>query len=308
MRTLTRLAPLTLALPLALAGCGGGGSDSAATASAPAPQDVTIQFTAVAGAANTAVACGTPLAGVGSVATDAQLTDLRFYLSDVQLVNDQGVAVPVMLQANEWQLSSGADRVVLIDLENAQGACAAEGTAATNAVVKGQVPAGTYVALKASLGVPDKLSHSDVMAAAAPLDLMAMGWSWQAGRKFAKIELNPVGGVTTPSGAGTSTVGTYNLHLASTDCTGNNDGNDTCAKKNVAQIRLPFNAATQQVAIDVAEVFRGSDIRTNQDGAVGCMSATSDSDCPALFAKFGLDLATGAQAATAQTVFRAIAK
>ena len=306
MNPITRFGPLSLAL--ALAGCGGGGSDSAATPSTPATQDVTIQFAAVAGAGNTPVACGTTLAGLGSVAADAQLTDLRFYLTDVQLVNDQGVAVPVTLQANEWQLTSGTDRVTLIDLENAQGACAAEGTAATNAVLKGQVPAGTYVALKATVGVPDKLSHSDVMAAAAPLDIMAMGWSWQAGRKFAKIELNPVGGVTTPSGTGTSVVSTFNLHLASTDCTGNNDGNDTCAKKNLAQIQLAFNAATQQVAIDVAELFRGSDIRTNQDGAVGCMSATSDLDCPAVFAKFGLDLATGVQAATAQTVFRAIAK
>jgi hypothetical protein len=38
------------------------------------------------------------------------------------------------------------------------------------------------------------------------------------------------------------------------------------------------------------------------------MSDTSDADCPGVFAKLGLDLATGGQASTAQSVFRAIAK
>lgn len=310
MKNLTRLTSLSLAV--ALAACGGGGSDSPAPAPAPAAatQDVTIQFAAVAGPSNTAVACNAAIAGLGSTPTAAQLTDLRFYLTNVQLVDDKGAAVAVTLAANEWQYTAanGTDSVTLIDLENAQGACAAEGTSATNAVIRGKVPPGTYVGIRATLGVPEQLSHSDVMAAAAPLDIMAMGWSWQAGRKFIKIEVNPVGGVTTPAGAGTTNVATYNLHLASTDCTGNNDGNDTCAKKNLAQFSLNLNPTTQQVAIDIAELFGTTDIRTNQGGAVGCMSATSDLDCPTLFAKAGLDLTTGGQSASAQTIFRAIAK
>jgi len=308
MNNLIRLS--TLSLAVALTACGGGGSDGPAPAPAPAAatQDVTIQFAAVAGPSNTAVACGSTITGLGSTPTDAQLNDLRFYLTNVQLIDDKGTTVPVTLASNEWQYTSGADTVTLIDLENAQGACSSEGTAATNAVIKGKVPPGNYVSIKATLGVPEKLSHSDVMAAPAPLDIMALGWSWQTGRKFAKIELNPVGGVTTPSGGGTSVVTTYNLHLASTDCSGKNDGNDTCAKKNLAQIGLALNPATQQVAIDIAELFGTTDIRTNQGGAVGCMSASSDLDCPTVFAKAGLDLATGVPSASAQTIFRAIAK
>jgi uncharacterized repeat protein (TIGR04052 family) len=167
------------------------------------------------------------------------------------------------------------------------------------------------VQLKATVGVPEKLSHSDLAVAPAPLDVMAMGWSWQTGRKFAKVEINPEGGVSTPAGAGTSLVSTYFLHLASTDCTGKNDGNDSCAKKNLATFTLnfnPANAGTQQVAIDVAELFGNTDIRVNQGDAVGCMSATSDLDCASVFTKWGLDLATGAPAAAAQTVFRVIAR
>jgi uncharacterized repeat protein (TIGR04052 family) len=307
-----------------LAACGGGGDDSIAptsstqpttpTATPPAAQsvtgtkDVAIQFVAVAGAGNTAVTCGSLLAGLGSVPTNATLTDLRVYLTDVRLVTAQGAEVPVALTANAWQHTSGTDGVVLIDLENGQGSCAAEGTSETNGLIRGTVPEGTYVGFKATVGVPQRLNHSDVMSAAAPLDIMAMGWSWQAGRKFVKIEVDPAGGVTTPSGAAPSTVATYTLHLASTDCTGPNDGSATCARRNLAQVSLPLDPSTQQIAIDVAEVFRATDVRINRNDAVGCMSATTDLDCPSLFASFGLDLATSAQASVPQSVFRTIPK
>lgn len=309
MKSIYTLGALSVLAALAACGGGGGGGDSTTSSTpttpvTPATQDVSIPFVAVAGNSNTPVSCDSLIAGLGSTATSAQLTDLRFYLTDVQLVNDQGVAVPVTLKTNEWQFTSGADSVVLIDLENATGACGSEGTSATNAVITGSVPAGNYVKVKATIGVPEKLSHSDVMAASAPLDIMAMGWSWQAGRKFVKIEVNPVGGVL----SGSSTVSTYNLHQASTDCSGPNDGTDTCAKKNLAQFTLDFNQANQRIAVDIAELFSTTDIRVNQNDAVGCMSATSDLDCPSIFAKMGLDLATGGQASTAQTVFRSISK
>ena len=43
------------------------------------------------------------------------------------------------------------------------------------------------------LGVPFPLNHTDITTAPAPLDLTSMDWSWQSGRKFAKIELVPRG-------------------------------------------------------------------------------------------------------------------
>jgi uncharacterized repeat protein (TIGR04052 family) len=285
--------------------CGGGGGsgDVPSAAARPATNStVNIQFSAVAG--NTPVQCAALLTGLGSASVNAQLTDLRFYLTDVQLINDQGVAVPLTLSKNEWQTTSESGSVALIDLENAQGACASEGTAAMNTVVTGTVPTGNYVKIKATVGVPEKLSHSDVMGAAAPLDIMAMGWSWQSGRKFAKIELNPVGGVNS---AGASAA-TYSLHLASTNCTGPGNGSDTCAKKNLAQFTLDINPSTQKIALDVAQLFKSSNISNNQNGAVGCMSATSDLDCQTVFSQLGLDLNSGEQAATAQSVFRVLEK
>lgn len=317
MKFLNGAVPTLVAL--AVAGCGGGDSSSAttSTASTPAPtlvttvavnKDVTIQFVAVAGSANTKVACGAPISGLGAVPTTATLTDLRVYLTDIQLINASGASVPVTLLPNAWQFVSGSDAVVLIDLEDGQGSCGAEGTLETNSVIRGTVPDGIYTGFRATVGVPQKLSHSDVMASSAPLDLMAMGWSWQAGRKFVKIEVNPSGGVNMPGSLGAATVSTWNLHLASTDCTGPNDGTATCAKRNLAQIELSLDTATQQVAVDLAEIFATTDIRTNRNDAIGCMSATTDLDCNAIFAKFGLDLSTSAATATPQSVFRTISK
>jgi len=305
-----------LAASLVMAACGGGGDSAPAgngagtgSGGGGTTQAVSIQFAAVAGAGNTPVNCSTTLTGIGSTPTNATLTDLRFYVTDVKLVTAQGTEVPVTLTPNNWQQTGASGDVTLIDLEDGQFTCGGEGTLETNAVVSGTVPTGTYTKVRATIGVPEALSHSDVMAAAAPLDIMAMGWSWQAGRKFIKVEVNPIGGVSTPlGGGGTTSVPTFNLHLASTDCTGPGNGTDTCAKKNLTQLELDFNASTQQIALDVAALFAASDIRTNQSDAVGCMSATSDLDCPPFFGKLGLDIATGAQAATAQSVFRVIPK
>ncbi len=290
-----------------LAACGGGGGGTATPATPSGPQAVSIKFGAVAGIANTAVNCSTALTGLGSTSKGAQLADLRFYVTNVQLVNDQGVAVPVTLTSNAWQYTSGAETVTLIDLEDGTGACAAStsgaGTSGTNSVVTGTVPAGNYVKLKATIGVPEAMNHSDPMMAPPPLDRTDMGWSWQNGYKFIKFELNPTGGTTD----GTTPANTYSLHIASTNCTGGNVATATCANKNLAQFTLDFNQATQQVVLDVAELLNTTALNTYASPAVGCMSDTSDADCTNVFPKLGLTLATGGQAGT-QTVFRVIAK
>ena len=98
-----------------LSACGGGDD------SPPPDKVVAITFAAVNG--STPVACGTQLAGMGSTGVAADLKDLRFYITNLKLINDKGEAVAVKLDANSWQLTQGAETVSLVDLENATGAC-----------------------------------------------------------------------------------------------------------------------------------------------------------------------------------------
>jgi hypothetical protein len=102
---------------------------------------VSISFAALNG--TTPVACGTSVTGMGSTAVTAAVKDLRFYITNLSLVNSAGQAVPVKLNANTWQLTQGSETVSLIDLEDATGTCStASNTTATNAVITGTVPGG----------------------------------------------------------------------------------------------------------------------------------------------------------------------
>lgn len=300
-----------LAAAAALTACGGGGSDD------PTPgvsQSVALEFVATAG--DTPAQCGSVVPGLGSGAADAQIKDLRFYISEVALLRADGSAVPLTLAANDdWNLTAGEHRITLIDLENATGACSA-GTVATNAWVRGSVPAGNYVGVKMTMGVPFALNHtlySDVTTAKPPLDIGAMAWSWQAGRKFSKIE------VTDPAGAeGSWSTKTFAVHLGSTGCTGNPATGETvqCKAPNRMAITLPaFDAAQQKIAVDLKALLAGNDITRNQAGAAGCMSGGTDPECAGVFQALAIDwkadgTGTGLPMAggAAQTVFRPVAR
>ncbi len=294
---------LALVAAAALAACGGDDDG---------PREVSLQFAAYSG--GTAVACGTAVTALGSPATTAQIKDFRFYVSGVKLIRVDGSKAPLKLGANDdWNHTNAAgDAVTLIDLENGTGSCAG-GTAATNAVLKGTVPAGDYVGVEMQMAVPFSLNHSDYAAAPKPLDIQGMAWSWQSGRKFAKIE------VTDPDGAtGIWTDKTFNFHLGSTGCTGNPATGATvnCATPNRMAFHFhAFDPAAQKIAVDVQALLAGNDITRNQAGAVGCMSGGTDPECLKVFQALALDwkadgTGTGLplDEGHAQTLFKAIAK
>ncbi len=302
------LKPLLSLMALAgLAACGGG-SDTPADTS---PRSLSIEFAAVAG--STPVKCGSVVSGLGSGSVDAQVKDLRFYVSNVKLLKADGSEVALTLAANDdWNLTKDGQSVSLIDLEDASGSCSA-GTAATNTSIKGTVPAGSYVGIALTIGVPFALNHSDYATATKPLDVQAMAWSWQSGRKFAKIEL------TDPNGSsGSWTAKTFNIHLGSTGCTGNPANGETvsCVAPNRASVRLAsFDASTQKIAVDIQALLAGNDITRNAAGASGCMSGGTDPECLKVFEALAIDWkadgsGTGLpiNAGAAQTAFKAISK
>ncbi|MBT9492227.1 MAG: metallo-mystery pair system four-Cys motif protein [Paucibacter sp.] len=252
-----------------------------------ADRAISIQFAAVAG--STPVSCGPTLPPLGSTQTPAKLLDFRFYLSEAALIRADGTLVSIKLVANNaWHYTAPSGAAVsLIDLEDGSANCAEspeQTTAATNAFLSGTVPAGRYVGLRATLGVPESLNHSQTSAVPAPLDSAAMGWSWQAGRKFAKIE------VTQPS-AGAWTSDSFFVHLGSTGCTGNAGlGTVVCAKPNRATLQFPaFDPSAQKIAVDLTALLAGTNITINQGGAQGCMSAGTDRDCLKVFEALAID-------------------
>jgi uncharacterized repeat protein (TIGR04052 family) len=306
------IAAASLIATAVLTACGGGGSDG------PLPDKVVaINFAAVNG--STPVKCGTQLTGMGSTGVAADVKDLRFYITNLALVNDKGVAVAVKLDASKWQLTQGTETVSLIDLEDATGACAtAANTADTNAVITGTVPGGTYVGLKATVGVPEAMNHSAAAGGVPPLDSTALLWSWQTGRKFTKIELNPMGGLAKPDG---TSIATYNLHIGSTGCTPKLDAagvaipnTGTCTNLNMADFSLAaFDMATQKVALDLGQLFKTSNLTKENGGAPGCMSGATDPECAVIFTELQVSYGSGSDGkpingGAAQKIFKAVAK
>jgi uncharacterized repeat protein (TIGR04052 family) len=305
------LATTSLIAAAVLTACGGGGD-----ATLP-DKAVSVSFAIVNG--TTPVKCGTQLTGMGTTGLAADVKDLRFYITNLALINDKGVAVPVKLDTNKWQSTQGAETVSLIDLEDATGTCAtAANTAETNAVITGTVAGGTYVGLKATVGVPETMNHTAVAGGIAPLDSAAMNWSWQSGRKFTKIELNPVGGLAKPDG---TSIATYNLHLGSTGCTPKLDAagvaipnSGTCTNLNMADFSLAaFDVSTQKVALDIGQLFKTSNLTQENGGAPGCMSGATDPECAVIFTELQVSFGSGSNGKSinggaAQKIFKAIAK
>lgn len=293
-----------VALACALVACGGGGDDAADNT----PRNIDIQFAAVAGAQ--AVDCSTNLTNLGTGSASGGLKDMRFYISDVKLVRADGVDVPLTLGANSnWNVTQGDSAVTLIDLENNTGSCV--GTAATNTGIQGTVPAGNYVGVKMTLGVPFALNHTDQGADVGVTPAVVnnavhpgMAWSWAGGRKFAKIEVTNAAWTAAP---------TFNVHLGSTGCTGTNPSAgqvDSCSAPNRLNFELAtFNPSTQKIALDVQALLAANDVTVNGGGPTGCMSGKTDPECAGVFGKLGVDLDTGlTKADNSQALFRVVAR
>lgn len=252
----------------------------------PAEQPVSLNFALVAG--EQPVRCGAAFGPVGRDQKRVSLRDARFYVQDVALIDDTGKPVPLRLQVNDWQDT----QVALLDFEDGSAHCVG-GTPATNTQVIGSIPAGRYRGVSVTLGVPQSLNHTSTELQGAPLDLAAMGWSWQAGRKFIKLEVDPEDGVSKADG---SRANTWYLHLGSTGCSGNPVTGETvaCQRANRIPLRFEgFDPVTQAVVLDVAALLRDSRLAVDEGAAVGCMSGPTDPECVAVFKRLGVSLSSG---------------
>ncbi|NJL00749.1 MAG: metallo-mystery pair system four-Cys motif protein [Spirulinaceae cyanobacterium SM2_1_0] len=281
-------------------------------------QPVTIQFQGVAG--DTLFRCGEsyPLGRESILTTPA---DFRFYVSEVELIDTAGNAMPMTLeQDGQWQYQN----VALLDFEDKTGACA-NGTTETRDRVTGTVPVGDYVGLRFTLGIPFALNHADAALAPSPLNLTSMWWNWRGGYKFVRIDLETGKMAASPSatkseggqgshggghsghGNGHPTGGAgFLIHLGSTGCQAAAGSQQPTACSNPNRVTVTFadfDPAANVVIADLAALVRDNTLMTNAPNTpVGCMSSPNDGDCLGIMHNFGLTF--GGQATPGQTFFR----
>jgi uncharacterized repeat protein (TIGR04052 family) len=279
---------LALATASLLVACGTTPTPPTA-AVAPGQQAVTLRFAAQVN--GQPFACGQRYAGVGSTRSTITPSDYRFYVSEVQLIDARGRAVPVTLtQDGAWQL----ENIALLDFENGTGPCR-NGTADTNTAVRGTVPAGTYTGVRFTLGVPFARNHGDPTTAPSPLNLTAMFWNWQGGYKFVKFDTATSGQTATtapPDPRGGGNASGFSVHLGSTACAApsRTSAPSACLNPNRVTVQFDrFDAATQVVVADMGVVLAGSNVDVNAPNtSPGCMSFLNDADCPPVMGALGL--------------------
>lgn len=222
--------------------------------------------------------------GCQTSSDDLTLTDLRFYVSDVQLLRRDGQRVPLSVSPRgRWQ----SDDVTLIDLEDGSGACA-NGTPDANHRLVGRAPAGDYTGLIFTVGVPFDHNHADPLTAAPPLDDSTMHWHWRSGYKFLRI------GWTTGNGG-------FWLHLGSAACKGTVQNITGCRHPNRVDVVLDSYQPGDGVVIDLRALV--DSVEDSTSAADSCSSGPAEDSCAAPFSVLGIAASADAQF-VAQTVFQ----
>ena len=212
------------------------------------------------------------------------LSDLRFYVGNVQLIDSEGVAHDVRFATEmEWQ----NDAVALIDLEDGLGACQ-NGTSTTYDHVLGVAPAADYRGLRFTVGVPFRINHANPLTAKPPLDEQDMHWHWRSGYKFLRAGIR-------------SEDDGFWIHVGSAGCEGTVGHITDCKFPNRIEVSLPeFVPGTHSVSIDLAALVAGTDLADTMQS--DCSSGPPETSCVAPFAALGIDFASGKQTGT-QSVF-----
>ena len=221
---------------------------------------------------------------IDCTSTGPALTDLRFYVSNVQLVDAEGQSHDVRFATEmAWQ----NDAVAYIDLEDGAGACQ-NGTNDTSNHVLGVAGAREYHGLRFTIGVPFRLNHANPLTAKPPLDDPDMHWHWRSGYKFLRA------GVRTEDDG-------FWIHAGSAGCKGTVGNITDCKFPNRIEVFLPeFVVGEDSVRVDLTELLAGVDLG---DGTgTDCSSGPPETSCLAPFAAIGIDFVTGEQTG-AQRVF-----
>jgi len=214
---------------------------------------------------------------------DVALGDLRFYVHDIELIDDQGRVETWRPMPSAWQ----HERVALVDL-------AGNSTLQSNRMLSGYLPDRNFVALRFSLGVPFELNHANPLTAPTPLNRGDLFWTWQSGYKFLRLDW-------------VARNKQWSFHLGSTGCSSASSlrpPSAACAQPNVVRVELkPFDPRKQHVRVRFENLIRPLQAADRQS----CTGDYAQSPaCIAALSVIGLNVQTGrCDGACAQRLFEA---
>jgi uncharacterized repeat protein (TIGR04052 family) len=272
MQILARALIVTVGPLFAVAACDIPGTDGT-----PEPEgslEVEIPFVGLVN--GEPFACDQTFTNVGSGNASAQGADFRFYIHNVNVLDEDGAEHAVDLRDNDFQGQGHA----LIDFEDGTGACdtgsperhtVVAGTLAESVVVKG---------VTFTLGVSPADNHLDVSTAQPPLNIPSMYWSWAGGYKFMAIDLI-VGEDESP----------VRFHQGASNCTGTPDEGFSCLQDNQPRFSFDLDLDADAIGVDLGVLYDSVDLEAplvDGDGVKGCMSFSGDPECPPMFGTLGI--------------------
>jgi len=249
------------------------------------------------------------------------LSDLRFYISNLEFLNADGEAVHIHLDQNEFQYAGVAGWVGMIDLTGSNtGSCQStaisfsEGTERTNDSITGKSYGDDVVAVRFDVGVSQALMQeviSNSTAEAAPSPLNEMYWSWVTGYRHFVFNMTASDGVESGEGY---------LHIGSRDCAAADgelalQAQDSCGFVNTPQVYLEgIDLDRDVIAVDLAALFDGVDFVApvydpktfeviGEQVGVECHSSPLQPHCVSIFEQMGIDLERGTSSAEDNRIF-----
>lgn len=245
-------------------------------------QDLNITLNFVAEINGEPFKCGKTYSSVGIKNSEIVPTDLRLYISEIELLNSEGEWVKSsIVQDNVWQNSD----VVMLDFEDGTGPCR-NGSLGTNKIAKIKSSNDQYKGIRFLIGVPFEVNHGNPTAASAPLSTTALFWNWQNGYRFIKFDARTnVDGINTSQNKGmhNSSASGFSLHLGSTECASNSTTTSPKGCKNSNRIKVEFTSFDFNkniLVIDIGKILKNTDVSINTpQTSPGCMSFINDPDC-----------------------------
>ncbi|MEN0061989.1 MAG: MbnP family copper-binding protein [Myxococcota bacterium] len=266
------------------------------------------------------VGCDVPLESVGpDGAYTVRIADLRFYVSDLEFLDDAGEVLPHTFDEGPFQRPDRWGDVALVDLTGTEsGTCMqdgitfAEGTPEVDGIVTGTTAIDQVRSVRFSVGVPQAVMQeviANYSLEGAPAPLNQMYWSWASGYRHFVWNF----AVDGPEGSGEGYI-----HVGSRDCAapGANalQGQDRCGFVNTPRVELDFDPAMDTVEVDLTTLLEGIDFRApvydastfeviGEQTGVECHSAPLQPHCGPVFDALGID-SQGDASVSSNRVFR----